>query len=150
MFYFFDTSALIKLYHVEDGSAITKQLFEDETADACIARLAFTEFYSALYIKFRTQEIKDEAIILQSIRDFEIDMQDVWVIQMHDKIFTEAQNIIKKYASQYSLKALDALQLACADLVAQAQNTTFITADEKQKIIAEKMGFTVIFATDKI
>jgi len=149
MFYFFDTSALIKLYHEEDGSVLVSQLFESKSADVCIARLAFTEFYSALYKKYRTKEITDHRVILQSINDFEIDMQDVWVIQMHDKIFTDAQNLLKRYGLLHSLRTLDALQLACAELAAQSEEITFITADINLFNIATDMGFNVIFATDK-
>jgi predicted nucleic acid-binding protein len=149
MFYFFDTSALIKLYHIEDGSQLVEQLFEKENADACIARVAFTEFYSSLYKKFRAKEINEERIILQSINKFETDMQHVWVVQMHDKIFTSAQDLLKKYATRHSLRTLDALQLACAELVAQSEDMTFVTADYNLYDVAIEAGFNVIFATDK-
>ena len=149
MFYFFDTSALIKLYHQEDGSVMVARLFEDNDAIICIARLAFTEFYSALYKKARTKEIKDSRLILQSINDFEIDMQDVWVVQMHDKIFNEAQNLLKRYALKYSLRTLDSLQLACAQLVAQSEEITFVTADINLYPVANELGFALIFTTDK-
>jgi predicted nucleic acid-binding protein len=149
MFYFFDTSALIKLYHVEDGTNVVKQLFEDKNADVCIARIAFTEFYSALYKKARTKEITDPRVILQSINDFEIDMQDVWVVQMHDKLFSEAQNLLKRYGLNHSLRTLDALQLACAELVAQTEELSFVTADYNLYDIAKELGFNLVFASDK-
>lgn len=148
MFYFFDTSALIKLYHPEDGSLLVRKLFEDPLTNNCIARLTFTEFYAGFYKKLKVKDIVQESTVLLAINSFEVDMQDVWVIAMHDKIFESAQNLLKRYGSKYLLRTLDALQLACAEIVAQSDDMTFITADKEQQTIAIEMGFSVIFATD--
>jgi len=91
-----------------------------------------------------------ESTVLLAINSFEVDMQDVWVIAMHDKIFESAQNLLKRYGSKYLLRTLDALQLACAEIVAQSDDMTFITADKEQQTIAIEMGFAVVFATDVI
>ena len=73
MLYYFDTSAIVKLYHEETGSDKVKTLFEDDAAENCICQLTFTEFCSTLYKKFRSKEITDERIIQEAIKSFEID-----------------------------------------------------------------------------
>ena len=47
MNYFFDTSALIKLYHQEIGFEKTRSLYNEPTAEIYISQLAYTEVYSA-------------------------------------------------------------------------------------------------------
>ncbi len=74
MVYYFDTSALVKIYHNENGSNRAIELFE-ENADNYISQIAFTEFNCTLYRKFRNKEIAEEKDVLQSINLFEIDMQ---------------------------------------------------------------------------
>ncbi len=151
MLYYFDTSAMVKLYHDETGSDTVKTLFEDNAADNCICQLTLTEFCSSLYKKLRTKEIADERIVQEAIKSFEIDTQFEWTVQINQNVFDEARTIIGKYGARYSIRTLDALQLACAELISRTEETTFISSDEKQNAVAHEMGFHVInpAATDK-
>lgn len=45
--YFFDTSALVKRYHVEAGSETVNGLFDDPDAVFAVASITITEFVSA-------------------------------------------------------------------------------------------------------
>ncbi len=86
MIYYFDTCALVKVYHKESGSERAIQLFE-ESADNFISQITFTEFNCTLYRKFRTKEITEEKDVLQSIHRFEIDMQYENVVLIDSLIF---------------------------------------------------------------
>ena len=50
--YFFDTSALIKLYHEEDGSEQVKRIFGSLDWVARISSLDLVEIHSALAVRF--------------------------------------------------------------------------------------------------
>ena len=133
MLYYFDTSALVKLYHKERGSDKVKMLFEDNTAANCICQLTFTEFCSSLYKKFRSKEIADERVVQEAIKSFEIDAQFEWTIQIDQNVFDEARTIITKYGTQYAIRTLDALQLACAELISRSKERS-LSVQTKSKI----------------
>ena len=148
MLYYFDTSALVKLYHEEKGSEKVKFLYEDLNAENCISQLTYTEFYSTLYKKLRTREIENERVIQEVIKSFEIDMQYEWVIEVDENIFRETRNIISKYAADYSIRTLDAIHLACAGWLAETDETIFISSDKTQLEVAYTMGLDVINPED--
>ncbi len=147
MIYYFDTSAIVKLYHRETGSVKVLELFEDENTENCISQITFTEFYCSLYRKLRNKEIDEERIVLEAINSFEVDMQYEFVAKIDEGIYIEARNLIMKYGSMNSLKTLDAIHLACANSVAGIGETVFISADEKLCEVASKMGLTIINPT---
>lgn len=147
MLYYFDTSAIVKLYHKETGSDEVLELFEDAKGENCISQITFTEFYCSLFRKFRNKEIDEERILLEAIRSFEIDMQYEFVLKIDDQIFQNARNLIVKYGSNQSLKTLDAIHLACANSIGNIQETIFISADEKLCTVAFQMGLEIINPT---
>jgi hypothetical protein len=52
--YFFDTSALVKVYHAERGSDRVEAMFDEPGRRIIVSRLASVEFHSALALKVRT------------------------------------------------------------------------------------------------
>ena len=58
--YFFDTSAIVKRYHREDGSDLIGRLFAESDAEFVISDISIIEFYSALSLKVRVGEIDEE------------------------------------------------------------------------------------------
>jgi predicted nucleic acid-binding protein len=58
---YLDSSALVKYYHPEVGSAAVLQLVEDATVRCFISRLTTTEVQSAFALKLRTDEIDELA-----------------------------------------------------------------------------------------
>jgi predicted nucleic acid-binding protein len=143
MVYYFDTSALVKIYHNENGSNRAIELFE-ENADNYISQIAFTEFNCTLYRKFRNKEIAEEKDVLQSINLFEIDMQYENILLIDSKIFWEARNLIVKWGSRFSLKTLDAIHLACFVQLSQYNQITFVSSDKRLCEIVTEMGYDVI------
>ena len=144
MNYFFDISALIKLYHQEIGFEKTRSLYNEPTAEIYISQLAYTEVYSAFYVKLRNKEIKDEKIILEAIHDFEIDMQYISVIAVDELIINKSKSLIIKFGMKHALRTLDALHLASVDVIAGMEEITFVTADVRQADTANDMGLKTI------
>ena len=59
---FFDTSALVKLFHQEEGSDRIIQLMENEDTQVWISELAKLEFISALHRRFRMKELNESQL----------------------------------------------------------------------------------------
>ncbi len=144
MLYYFDTSALVKIYHKEEGSDTVITLFEEEGVINYLSQLTFTEFSCTLYRKFRNKEITEEKDVLQTIRHFEIDMQYENVINLDENVFSEAKNLIVKWGGKFSLKTLDALHLASFVQLAQLNEITFVCADVKLCELVAESGYDVI------
>ncbi len=53
MNYFFDTSALVKLFHEETGSDIVEDLVNDQNNEIWVSELIRLEFLSSVYRRFR-------------------------------------------------------------------------------------------------
>jgi len=61
MILFFDTSALVKFFHNEDGTEAVTDLLNSQENKIWISELVKLEFISALHRRFRNKEI-DETI----------------------------------------------------------------------------------------
>ena len=57
--YFFDTSAFVKYFAIEQGSDIVINLIDKPINNTWITELTLTEFYCALYRKFRNNELSE-------------------------------------------------------------------------------------------
>lgn len=144
MDYYFDTSAIIKIYHREKGSDIAILLFENESSENYLSQLVITEFTCAMYRKLRRHEIAEEKDVLQSIGKFSVDIAYENILEIDTLIFTEAKNLIIKWGNQFSLKTLDALHLASLVQLSQFTETTFISADKKLCDVVTAMGYDII------
>jgi uncharacterized protein len=87
--YFFDTSALIKLYHDENGTDKVIGLINRENPEIVISELTKMEIISAFTKKVRTKEI-DPGIFNAAVMEFEGDVKEFVMI--------EIDNIVKKYS----------------------------------------------------
>jgi predicted nucleic acid-binding protein len=56
---FFDTSALVKYFHVEEGTEQVTALINDSHNEIWVLELARIEFISALFRKYRAHIIND-------------------------------------------------------------------------------------------
>jgi predicted nucleic acid-binding protein len=66
--YYFDSSALIKLYHPELGSQGVAAVFDEADRQIIISRLAGVELHSALALKTRTGHLDRERSAALRIR----------------------------------------------------------------------------------
>ena len=144
--YFFDSSALVKLYHTEAGSPVVEQIANASENLVRVARLTITEMTSAFAIKVRTKAISREdadAFLRRFRRDVAAGKLEVFSIAESE--FAMAELLIERHAFDLRLRALDALQLAVAlELRNQKLVDQFVAADPVLCEVARLEGFSVI------
>ena len=144
--HFFDSSALVKLYHPEAGTPAVDQIVNAAGNRVRISRLTVAELTSAFAIKVRTQSInRDDADVF--LRQFRGDIANgkLEVFSIGEAEFAGAELLVERYAFASRLRALDALQLAVAlELRNQKLVDHFVAADTILCEVAGLEGFSVI------
>ena len=143
--YFFDTSAIVKRYHREDGSGFIDRLFAEADAEFVISDISIIEFYSALSMKVRVGEINEENFMsLRKLfsQDIKGGLYEVAEFANAEKL--ESTRLLLKYAKNHSLKTLDAIQLSVVKSVNESEIKAVVCADEKFCKIIALEGFSVI------
>jgi predicted nucleic acid-binding protein len=141
--YFFDSSALVKLYHLEVGTAVVDQIASADENPIRISRLTAVELTSAFAIKVRTQAISREDAD-QFLRQFRSDIATgkFQVFSVGESEFEMAETLIERHAFDRHLRTLDALQLAVAlELRKQDIVDCFVAAD---KVLCEIAGLEAL------
>jgi len=141
---FLDTSAVIKLYHEEEGSESLIDLITefDEDVILTISDVCKIEFHSAFLRRVRTKEIERE-IVEQVFQYFEQDLTFYHIIEVNDSVKQFAIDLLNNFAWNQGLKTLDSIQLASALISHQwVPVDYFVSADQKLLKIAKKY-FTV-------
>jgi predicted nucleic acid-binding protein len=144
--YFFDTSALAKLYHPEIGTPKVVEIAEASGAQLRISRLTIVELRSVFAIKVRTQVVTREDVSLL-LRQFHEDVMSrkFQVFAVNETEFALAERLIEKYAFDKPLRTLDAVQLAVAlGLKNQGLIDHFVAADAALCEVAALGGFSVL------
>ena len=128
--YYFDTSALLKLYIDEQGTVEVIRLVDDPNpSDVAIVGTTVLECRSAIRRRERSGEISRSGADL-AIDRIENDALSRYFVQpLTESVFNEARRLI----DVRPLKALDALQLAgCLSIRASvAPPLTFVCADTR-------------------
>ena len=108
MIHFLDTSALVKRYIEESGSADVRRLFR-RRAEIAVARITEAEVYAALARASRQNEIsseeRDRAFVLLAT-----DMGSARIVEIRRTVI----EMVRELVIRWPLRAYDALQLACA------------------------------------
>jgi len=141
MICFFDTSALVKLFHEEMGSAAVESLILDEQNEIWALELVRLEFYSSICRRYRLSELT-ETDFNNVLNDFEEQLLNFNIEPMGSIILREAEQLIKDYGQNHGLKSLDALHLGAFRLLSDG-NWLFVCADDKLCEIAEKCSLKV-------
>lgn len=141
--YFLDSSALVKRYVSETGSAWIQLLTDSQTGNLLfIARITWVEVISAFARRQREGSLTsaDVALVIQTFRsDLNTQYQ---VIELDAKLAVSAGQLV----NQYPLRAYDAVQLASVLRIQPAFTTTqstsliFLTADNRLSAIAGALG----------
>ena len=124
---FFDTSALVKYFHLESGTDQVVELIDNTENQIWVSDLARIEFISAFYRKLRRGDI-DSTQLEESLSSFDIEWDQFNQQSLSDTVITEADRLMRKKAPKYRLRALDALQLASFIVLAE-KDWAFIVAD---------------------
>ena len=141
--YFLDSSALVKRYVSETGSAWIQLLTSSQTGNLLfITRITWVEVISAFARRQREGSLTsaDVALVIQTFRsDLNTQYQ---VIELDATLAVSAGQVV----GQYPLRAYDAVQLASVLRIQPAFATTqstsliFLTADNRLSAIAGALG----------
>lgn len=144
--FFFDFSALAKLYHSELGTEAVDRIVGTPDHIVRISRLATIELPSVFAIKVRTGFItrNDAELLLRQLRE-DIACKRFEVFGIGDVEYAGAEWLIERHAFDLRLRTLDALRLAVAlSLKRQSLLDHFVTADKILCDVARLEGFSVI------
>ncbi|MFE1743873.1 type II toxin-antitoxin system VapC family toxin [Coleofasciculus sp. H7-2] len=144
--YFLDTSALVKRYVAEIGSAWVQALADPRTGNELhISQIAWVEVLSAL--ARRQREGRLSATDLNGIvRDFRIHFNTQYQVVEIDQTLCEAAG---QLILMYPLRAYDAVQLASGLQVQSRVASTsspslvFLSADDRLLAIAQPEGLPI-------
>ena len=132
--YFLDTSALVKKYMTEMGTAWIETLTDPDLDNKIIlARVTWVETLSAFTRLHREKKI-DPSLLAQNIQVFKRDWESQYqIVEVEKSDFERAGELVQKH----SLRAYDSIQLASALKIysAFAQTApnafTFVSADDR-------------------
>lgn len=144
--YFYDTSALVKRYHTERGTADVERLFADTSATHTVSRLGAIELLSAFAIKVRMGAVPASSM-QTALAHFQSDHggRIIRVLRMRGTHYRLADGLLLRYGVQLGLRTLDALQLAVAlEQRQQGRLTHVVASDADFCAVAEAEGFAVI------
>jgi hypothetical protein len=108
--YFFDTSALAKRYHLEEGTARVQAIFAESGTRIVISHLTVVEMRSMFGTKVRTGAIDratGTALAIRFQSDIAEGLVDVFAITPYD--YRRADGLLGRYAFTTRLRSLDAL-----------------------------------------
>jgi uncharacterized protein len=112
MILFLDTSALVKLYVVEEGSDLTRHAAQ-EADSLAVSRIAWAEFHAALARRARMVPT-DETALAEAKNALASQWPDFLVVDLSQHIV----ELAGEHADLYALRAYDAVQLATASHLA--------------------------------
>jgi predicted nucleic acid-binding protein len=141
--YFLDSSALVKRYVTETGSAWIRNLTDPSARNPLIiTRITWVEVLSALARRQREGSLAPDDVI-QAIETYRYDMNTQYQVSEMDPALAKAAGDL---VIRHPLRAYDAVQLASA-LRAQSDLArvttpalTFLTADDRLLAIAQAEG----------
>lgn len=148
--YFFDSSALAKRYHPEDGSAQVMTVFREPERRIIISHLTVVEMRSMFAGKVR-MGVLTPAQANELAEHFKADVaaRRIEVFVVTEFNYRQAEGLIARYGFEHRLRSLDALQLAVAlDLRGQAIGQTMVAADKTSCDVAVLEGLLVLNPKD--
>lgn len=144
--YFFDSSALVKIYHQELGSEKVAELFLQPNRSIIISQLTVVEITSAFARRVRMGEVSvEDAISLRNHFLNDVATEALTVVTITNQHFSLAEHLLTRYAIVKSLRTLDALQLAVAlDVHRRSSLAALLAADKIMTEVALAEGLSVI------
>lgn len=139
---FFDTSALVKFFNVEQGTEHVTELILNRRNRIFISEFARLEIYSALYRKFRNHQI-DNVQLNEAISGFNDQLVQFNLESMNQLILDEAGVMLQNFGKNYGLRTLDAIHLATFSLIAE-KSWVFVCSDDILGIVVKELGFKLI------
>ena len=142
MKYFFDTSALVKLFQAENGSEMVEEIVNDPDNDLWVLDLVRIEFLSSIYRRYRNKDISEKnlEVVIDSFNEQLIEFNQEL---LGTAVLYEAEQLMNEYAKEYGLRSLDALHLAACRIL-QSEDWYFVCADNRLCNIAKLCKINVL------
>lgn len=140
---FLDTSALVKFYHEEEGTASVTALILDCRGDIHISVLAKLEVISSICRRFRSKEI-DDASYREAVFAFREDLQRYKLVPLSTLVLSKAESLLIDLAPAFGLRTLDALHLATY-ISGNLPDSLFVAGDKTLLQAAEALGANTYF-----
>jgi hypothetical protein len=135
---YLDTSALIKLYIIEDGSASVDKIISENAAPLPVWDLHVIEFHNALKLKvFRSELNEKEAFHLSALFKERKKAGIYYSPELDRKDHTELCLTYTDFSAEIGCRSLDIMHVAAASLF---RADRFITFDTRQAGLAKKAG----------
>lgn len=143
---FFDTSAVVKRYHIETGTPRVDALLATPGDGHFVSGLTGVELHSTLARLVRTGVLSPADFTLVRNRFLADIAAGFWQVTPISAVwFRVAQDLVVRHGLTRSLRALDALQLAAAlRLHATRPLAAFVCADAGLIAVATAEGLTVV------
>jgi uncharacterized protein len=137
--YFFDTSAIVKIYHQEEGSHKVINILNSNEL-IFISELSVIEYYSVIYRKFR-ENLIDFVGLEKIVKRFEIDLINRFeLLQFNSDVVGKSKDVFRYVAKKMFVRSLDVIQIAFFKSYLNERDI-FITFDNRQELaINELMG----------
>lgn len=141
---FFDTSALVKFFHEEIGTEPVTQLINNSRNEIWISELTIVEFLSVMYRLYREGKIVDDELE-EAINGFEEECHRFVVVPLNIVIIEEAKDLLSRFGKNFSLRTLDALQLASCNLVYEDdEDWAVVSSDSRLIRVVRDIGMNII------
>jgi predicted nucleic acid-binding protein len=143
---FFDTSAIVKHYRAEVGTATVEAMLAESGSRHYVSALSVVELHSVLARLVRTGHLIAAEFSLVRGRFLADLTSGYWqVVPFATGQFHDAQQLLVRHGLSRSLRTLDALQLVAA----LSQHSTkpldaFVSADANLCIVASLEGLVVV------
>jgi len=137
MILYLDTSALLKKYFKESGSADVISLWKRTTA-IVTSTVAYAEALASVYKKRRESRDIDEGLFQTVLLSFQKD----WRSFIHVDVNEDLNETIDKLVSTHPLRGFDAIHLASALMVYERiqESFLFVCFDRRLLEAAQKEG----------
>jgi len=135
---FIDTSALVKLFHEEEGTDSITNLIEMNRDDLFISALSMLEFTSALQRLFRAGTISEDNLttVMKAFKD---ELPRFKIRSVNQSVINRAEKLLQEYGRFLGLRTLDSIQLASYILL-DLNEGLFVASDLNLLKAAETIG----------
>jgi len=135
---YLDTSALIKLYIIEDGSVSVDRIISEHATPLPIWDLHIIEFHNALQLKVFRKELPEKEALHLSILFKERKKAGIYYTPELDRTdHTELCLTYTAFSAELGCRSLDIMHVAAATLF---KADRFITFDIRQAELAGRAG----------
>lgn len=142
MTYYFDTSALVKIYHREPGTECVLPIYKSHDTIS-ISELSRIELLATVARKYREHTITIETLHAVYAKFHEDCEQRYEMLKFSSLVIDEADNLLRRFGEQHGLKTLDSLQFAFLTTYCE-QDTQFVCSDAMLGQLVKREGFDVI------